>query len=79
MRAISSNRRSTECALRIEKMRRLLAVLLLGGALDACATNPVTGKREFNLLKEGQEIQIGRQMDVEIRRDHPDRFLKETT
>ena len=40
---------------------RWLIVPVLGLALVvACATNPVTGEREFNLMSEGQEIGIGR-------------------
>jgi predicted Zn-dependent protease len=37
--------------------------------LAACATNPVTGRREFNLMSEAQEISIGQQSDPEIRRE----------
>ncbi len=33
----------------------------------ACATNPVTGGREFALLTEAQELSIGRDADVQIR------------
>ncbi len=48
-------------------MTRLLpaGVVLM---LVACATNPATGKREFSLMSEAQEIQIGQEMDVEVRR-----------
>jgi predicted Zn-dependent protease len=35
----------------------------------ACATNPATGDREFSLMSEAQEIDLGRQMDVEVRRE----------
>jgi predicted Zn-dependent protease len=50
-----------------------LSVLLL----TACATNPVTGKRELSFLSEAQEIAIGKQTDAEVRRemgvyDHPE-------
>jgi predicted Zn-dependent protease len=38
-------------------------------ALVACATNPATGQRQFSLMSEAQEIQIGREADVEIRRE----------
>jgi predicted Zn-dependent protease len=34
----------------------------------ACATNPVTGKRELSLMSEQQEIQLGQQYDVEVRK-----------
>jgi predicted Zn-dependent protease len=32
----------------------------------ACATNPVTGKSEFNLMSESQEISLGRESDPQI-------------
>jgi predicted Zn-dependent protease len=35
----------------------------------ACATNPVSGKRQMSLLSEAEEIAIGQQQDVEIRRE----------
>ncbi len=39
---------------------------LLAGLGGGCATNPVTGEREFALMSEAQEIQIGEELDVEI-------------
>jgi predicted Zn-dependent protease len=41
---------------------------LLGSiaAVVACAVNPATGEREFSLVSESQEIQMGRQADPEI-------------
>ncbi|MBZ5560524.1 MAG: M48 family metalloprotease, partial [Acidobacteriia bacterium] len=52
-------------------MRRLvLPVLLLTAAvMAACATNPVTGKRELSLMSEEQELQIGREQDVQVRKE----------
>ncbi len=48
----------------------LLAVLLAATAvLTACATNPVTGKRQMSLLSEAEELAIGQQQDAEIRRE----------
>ena len=47
--------------------RRALPLVILATAA-ACATNPATGKREFSLMSEAQEIQIGKEMDVEVRR-----------
>jgi predicted Zn-dependent protease len=44
------------------------AAALLASAI-ACATNPVTGKKEFSLMSEAQEIDIGRQLDTEVRRE----------
>jgi len=32
----------------------------------ACSTNPVTGKKQFVLMSEAEEIAIGQQMDPEI-------------
>jgi predicted Zn-dependent protease len=44
----------------------MTTVLLMGAA---CATNPATGTREFSLMSEGQEIELGKQMDGEVRRE----------
>lgn len=35
----------------------------------ACASNPVTGRREVSFMSEAEEIAIGRQGDAEIRRE----------
>ena len=43
----------------------VVAALVAG----ACATNPATGKREFSLMSEEQEIAAGQQNDVEVRRE----------
>ncbi|HEY8132735.1 MAG TPA: M48 family metallopeptidase [Thermoanaerobaculia bacterium] len=45
-------------------MRRALIPALL--LLVSCATNPVTHKREFNIVSESQEIQIGQQSHEEV-------------
>ena len=45
-------------------MRRTLAISLV--LLCACATNPVTHKRQLNLVSESQEIAIGEQSHPEI-------------
>ena len=42
---------------------------LVLAAACACATNPATGRREFSLMSEQQEIGIGQQMDGEVRRE----------
>jgi predicted Zn-dependent protease len=46
-------------------------VLLAGGAagLATCATNPVTGKSEFSLISESQEIAMGRDYSVQVSRE----------
>jgi predicted Zn-dependent protease len=36
-------------------------------AAAACATNPATGQREYSLMSEAQEVQLGQQMDPEVR------------
>ena len=43
------------------------AFLLLFAA--ACATNPVTGRREFSLMSEDQEVQIGQEQDAQVRKE----------
>ena len=45
----------------------LFTVLITVGV--ACATNPVTGKRQMTLLSEAEELAIGQQQDAEIRRE----------
>ena len=44
----------------------VIALTVIAGA---CATNPVTGKRQMSLLSEAEELAIGQQQDVEIRRE----------
>jgi beta-barrel assembly-enhancing protease len=46
----------------------LLSVALLG-LLVACATNPVTGKRELSLMSESQEIAVGKENHPQILRE----------
>ena len=45
------------------RQARLLLLTLL---FVACATNPVTHKREFNIVSESQEIEMGRQSHEEV-------------
>jgi predicted Zn-dependent protease len=43
-------------------MRNILATLLALGLFGlACATNPVTGKKEISLVSESQELEVGKQ------------------
>lgn len=63
-------------------MRTLLPVFsfVIAVAVWSCATNPVTGRREFSLMSERQEIGIGQEMDVEVRREmglYEDRGLQD--
>jgi len=62
-------------------VRRPAAWLALAVALlsAACASNPVTGRREVSLLSEAEEIAIGQRGDAEIRREmrvYPDTELQ---
>jgi predicted Zn-dependent protease len=46
------------------------APIIAAGILTvACATNPATGNREFSLMSEAQEIQLGQQMDAQVREE----------
>jgi predicted Zn-dependent protease len=36
---------------------------------NGCATNPATGEKEFSLMSEAQEIETGKQLDAEVRRE----------
>ncbi len=47
-----------------------IALALLGTALSGCATNPVTGKSDFVLMSEEQEIQLGRQAHQQIMKQY---------
>lgn len=48
---------------------RLLCTAALLGVVAACATNPVTGRREFNLMSEAQEISLGQESDPQIKQE----------
>ena len=50
----------------VRVMASSVGLALLGAA---CATNPVTGSREFVFMSEAQEISVGRQADAEIRQE----------
>jgi predicted Zn-dependent protease len=45
---------------------RAASLLIALTVLAACSTNPATGKREFNIVSEGQEIAMGKQSHPEI-------------
>ncbi len=44
---------------------RIAAMALLAGAVS-CAVNPATGEREFMLVSESREIQMGREADPQV-------------
>jgi predicted Zn-dependent protease len=47
-------------------LRLLLIPVLVVAGVTACATNPVTGQREFSFMSEDQEIGIGRESYAQI-------------
>jgi predicted Zn-dependent protease len=54
---------------RILPQKRALALVFCAALVSACATNPTTGKRELSLMSEGQEVQLGQEMDAQVRRE----------
>ena len=44
-------------------------VVLFTTLMAACATNPVTGRREISLMSEAQEIALGKESDAQIRQE----------
>jgi predicted Zn-dependent protease len=50
---------------RASGMRRVILAATLLAAIG-CATNPVTGKREFNIVSEAQEIAIGQEQHPQV-------------
>lgn len=42
-------------------MKKFGLVVCMAIALSACATNPVTGKKELSFMSEAQELQVGKQ------------------
>ena len=52
----------------MRKVQSTFVALTVTLLIVACSTNPATGKREFNIVPEGQEIAIGRQSHPEILR-----------
>jgi predicted Zn-dependent protease len=50
-------------------MMRFLLAVALTALMAACATNPVTGKRELSFMSEVQEISMGRELDAQVRQE----------
>ena len=44
--------------------------LFIIACLVGCVVNPVTGKKEFNIISEAMEIEMGRSTDVSIREEY---------
>ena len=48
---------------------RIVLALFAAVWTAACATNPVTGKRELSFMSEAQEISVGREADAQVRQE----------
>ena len=48
---------------------RLLTLVVVAVVAFACATNPVTGRRELILMSEAQEIAVGQESDPQIKQE----------
>ena len=46
----------------------LFLILIL---LSSCSVNPVTGKQDFVMISENQEIQMGREYNAQILKQNP--------
>ncbi|HUW25145.1 MAG TPA: M48 family metalloprotease [Gallionella sp.] len=49
---------------------RLLITALMLALLSGCAQNPVTGQNDFVMMSESQEVAIGRQADVQVKKQY---------
>jgi predicted Zn-dependent protease len=50
-------------------LRSALPLVFSATLLGSCATNPVSGERELSLMSEAQEVQLGQEMDAQVRRE----------
>jgi predicted Zn-dependent protease len=53
-----------------QRLRVMALAVLAVFALATCAKNPVTGKRDFVLMSEEQEIKMGQQADPEVKKEY---------
>ena len=44
----------------------IVFTLLMGVFVASCAVNPATGQRQFSLINEAREIEMGREADGQI-------------
>ncbi|MEO7727918.1 MAG: M48 family metalloprotease, partial [Burkholderiales bacterium] len=51
--------------------RRIVAILAVALLLSHCAQNPVSGGKDFVLMSEQQEIQLGAKMHKEVLQEYP--------
>lgn len=47
--------------------RYIISIALLLSIVTGCAVSPITGKREFRLISDAQEIELGKNADPDIR------------
>ena len=70
---MKNEQRETEQKTKTKQKTRRTTLAAVSFALvvvtGACATNPVTGKKELSLMSEAEEIAYGQQADAEIRRE----------
>ena len=52
-------------------MKIKVTIIFLLSLLGSCAVNPVTGKQDFVMISENQEIQMGREYNAEILKQYP--------
>lgn len=50
---------------------RILLIISTLSLIVGCAVNPVTGKQDFVMISENQEIQMGREYNAQILRQNP--------
>lgn len=58
-----------------QRFLRWLWIALAAAALSACGTNPVTKKKEFQFISEGQEIKIGQENYAPARQSQGGDFI----
>ncbi len=51
-------------------MKPFFLVMLALTALSGCATNPVSGKQDFVMMSESDEIALGKKSDLEVRKEY---------
>ncbi len=52
-------------------MKKLILLIFSVVLLSSCATNPVTGKKEFMIFSERYEVHLGEEINREIRKKYP--------
>jgi predicted Zn-dependent protease len=52
--------------MKLKLILRSMFLVFIAIAMSTCATNPVTGKKDFVLITEAQEIQMGKEFDPQI-------------